>query len=100
MNVVNPNETTHKFIIIPRFYPTEDIVFNLYNEANQNNETIENVYGVVDGEMIIEFNYEFIEGDRFQIKITEGSNVVYRGKLFATSQTPQDYSTTTNAYYY
>ena len=50
--------------------------------------------------MTIDFDFDFIEGGRFQVKITEGSSVVYRGKIFATTQATQNYSTTTNAYYY
>lgn len=99
MNVVNPNNTTHEILIIPRFYPTGSIVVNLFNEATQTNEVVTNTYTVVDGKMTVEFDYTFIESGRFQVKITESTNVVYRGKLFATAQQAQNYSTTVNAYY-
>jgi len=100
MNVVNPNDTTHEIIIIPRIYPTDAIVLNLYNEAKQTNEDVANTYTIMGGKMTVEFDYTFIEGENFQVKITENAEVVYRGKLFATSQTPQDYKLTNNVYYY
>ena len=100
MNVVNPTEEAHEIVIIPRFYPTGSIVLTLYNEATQTSEVVDNTYSITDGKMTIDFDFDFIEGGRFQVKITEGSSVVYRGKIFATTQATQNYSTTTNAYYY
>jgi hypothetical protein len=100
MNVVNPQDTDHQIDFIPRFYPSDEIVINLFNEGKQTTETIENTYTITDGQMIVAFEYDFIEGERFQIKITEGVNVVYRGRLFATTQDPQNYNPTANAYYY
>lgn len=100
MNVVNPQNTEHQIIIIPRFYPSDEVVINLFNEGKQTNETIDNTYTVIDGQMIVIFDYQFIEGDRFQIKITKDLDVVYRGKLFATTQITQNYNPTANAYYY
>jgi len=100
MNVVNPNDTAHEIVIIPRYYPSDAIVVDLFNEAKQTSEIVENTYGVENGKLTLRFDYEFIEGGRFQIKITEASEVVYRGKIFATTQEPQNYSTSTNAYYY
>jgi len=100
MIVVNPSDETHIVKIIPRFYPSTTIVLSLFNETLQTSVNVTNTYEIVDGILSITFDYDFVEGSNFQVKITENGNIVYRGKLFATSQTPQDYKLTANAYYY
>jgi hypothetical protein len=50
--------------------------------------------------MYVSFNHIFTENDKFEIKITENNEVVYRGKLFCTAQTPQQYSQTKDIYIY
>jgi hypothetical protein len=99
MNVVNPNNTTHEIVIIPRFYPESVIELSLYNEATQLTNIVANTYNIVDGKMFVEFDYTFTEGQSFQVTITEFDDVVYRGKIFATNQEPQDYKLTDNVYY-
>jgi hypothetical protein len=99
MNVVIPSNTTHTLKLIPRLYPSDELVLSLFNEATQRFQTVENTYLVTDGNLFLEFDYEFIENSKYQIRITENNEVVYRGKLIATSQTPQDYKLTNNIYY-
>jgi hydroxyacyl-ACP dehydratase HTD2-like protein with hotdog domain len=99
MNVVIPSNTTHTLKLIPRLYPSDALVLSLFNEATQRFQTVENTYLVTDGNLFLEFDYEFIENSKYQIRITENNEVVYRGKLIATSQTPQDYKLTNNIYY-
>lgn len=101
MNVVNPNDTTHVISIVPRYNLGEGVAtLNLYNEVTQLDEDIEFSYSGVDGKYLIEFHFTFSEGDRYQIRITENLGVAYRGKIFATTQEPQQYNPTANAYYY
>jgi hypothetical protein len=100
MKVLNPNNTTHEIDFIPRYYPIGSLVVNLYNEGKRTAENVANIYVVNDGIATISFDYTFLEGEKFQIKITEGLNVVYRGKITATSQDTQEFKATNNAYYY
>jgi len=98
MKVVNPNDTEHTIVLIPRYYPVDAITFSLFNEATQTSENIDNTYTITDGNLSIVFEYTFTENTKFQIKLDE-SEIVYRGKLIATSQIPQDYKLTDNVYY-
>ena len=101
MNVVNPNDTNHEISIVPRYDLGEGVgVLNLYNEVTQLDEDLEYNFSAIDGVVRIFFDFNFNEGDRYQIRITENLGVAYRGKLFATSQNPQQYYPTLNAYYY
>jgi len=99
MIVVNPEDTNHTFDIIVRYYPAE-IVFNLYNEVTQVSEIVNQLFVVNDGIMTVSFSYTFTEQSKYQIKLTDENGVVFRGKLIATSQTPQDYKQTNNLYVY
>lgn len=100
MNVVKPINTAHQLKVIPRFYPMGLLIFSLYNEETKINEVIENLYIIENGYLILSFNYTFIEGQKFQIEIKENENVVYRGKLMATSQNTQNYKASNELYYY
>lgn len=95
MNVINPNNTTHEIKIIPRFNPSGDLIFELDNE-----QIIYNTYYFVDGYLKLNFELDILEGQKFQIKITENNEVVYRGKLMATSQNTQTFKALKDLYYY
>jgi hypothetical protein len=99
MIVVNPENENHSFDIIPRYYP-ESFSFDLYNEVTKITETITHTFTVADGIMQINFEMEFSEQQKFQIKLYDEEGVVFRGKLISTSQTPQDYKQTNNLYVY
>jgi hypothetical protein len=59
---------------------------------------VSNSLSKVDGLYTITFDYTFAENDRFEFTITDGSDIVYRGKLISTVQTPQQYKLTTDLY--
>ena len=100
MKIVNPNNTSHLIVIIPRDYNYTTLVLNLYNEETQVNEIVDNEFMTVNGLLSIGFDYDFIEGQKFQIKITDNEVVIYRGKLIATSQDPQTFKASKDLYYY
>lgn len=100
MNVVNPNNISHEIQIIPRFYPGDELVFNLYNEATQTETNVTIIYLVENGVLTFTFDFDFTDGNRFQFKILEGTEIVYRGKIIATTQETQNYLTDKNEYYY
>jgi len=100
MKVVNPNDTEHTLVLIPRYYPADAITMSLFNETTQTSENVDNSYTITDGNLFLTFEYTFTENQKFQIKLDEDAEIVYRGKLIATSQDPQDYKLTNNLYYY
>lgn len=100
MNIVNPNNTSHDIKIIPRFGTPFEVVFELYNEQTQLTETIVNTFTFSDGYLTILFDYDFIDGQKFQIKLIDDITVIYRGKLMATTQTPQTFKASNELFYY
>ena len=100
MKVVNPNNTTHDIKLISRVYPVEALDLLLYNESTQSETSVPSAYIVQNGFLNLNFDFTFVEGDKFQIKILELTNVIYRGKLIATSEDTQTYLNDNNEYYY
>lgn len=100
MKVVLPIDTTHLIALIPRYYTSDALVLELYNEVNQTKEIVPCIYIIQNGLMTITFDYNFIENDKFTIKISDSNGVIYRDKLIATSQTTQDFKSTKDLYYY
>mgnify|MGYP003651489766 FL=1 len=97
--VMNPSNSTHTLSIVTRFYPDNELTVYLYNEATEVTTTPVNTYSVSNGKLKIDFTFTFLEKDRFQVKIEEENEVIYRGILFATSQEPQDYSESEGVYF-
>jgi len=100
MNIVNPEDTAHELFIIPRYGLPIAVVFSLYNEETQVTETITNTFSYLDGYLTVSFDYDFIENQKFQIKLTDSGVVIYRGKLMATTQDPQTFKASNELYYY
>jgi hypothetical protein len=100
MKVVDPNNATHNITLIPRFETSSALTLVLYNETTQESTTVTNTYDIRDGNLTITYDFTFTDKDKFQIKITDGTDVIYRGKIIATTQTPQDYKLTDGIYVY
>lgn len=100
MKVVNPIDSSHQIVIIPRQYTYTILVLELYNEETQVKEIVANTFSTLDGLLTIGFDYNFIDGQKFQIKITEDSEVLYRGKLIVTTQNTQTFKASKDLYYY
>lgn len=94
MKIVNPSNANHTIILIPRYYSYGNIVVSF------NNETITSTYNLEDGLLSVNFNYDFVEGDKFKIKIKDSGEVLYNGMIFATSQDPQTFKASKDLYYY
>ena len=100
MKVVNPNDGSHTIQLIPRIYPFNSLVLELKDEQTKIAVIVTNTYIVSDGVMTINFDFDFTNKEKFEIKITENDNVVYRGKIIATTQDSQDFKLTKDLYFY
>ncbi len=98
--VIDPSNSTHTLNVIPRYYPSTALVVSLYNEATSVTSTPTATYNVTSGKLNITFAFTFVDKDRHQIKVTESTAVVYRGKLTTTTQDPQDFKQTDGLYTY
>lgn len=100
MIVLNPNNTTHEFKIIPRIYDLYNVTLELYNEVTGiiSNEVLTKT--LVNGFLECSFDKEVSNNSSFRIKIYNNSNdtVYYKGKIFFTNQTDLQNFRITNDY--
>ena len=100
MKIVDPNNTNHIIYIVPRYYTDLATTLNIYNETTKVNEVVTNVCTTLNGVTSVNFDYNFNDKGKYQIKLTDVNGVVYRGKIMATSQDSQDYRMTKDLYFY
>ena len=91
MNVISPLDTSHTITIVPRFEPVGTLVFTLKDTDRDENTDLPNVYLYSDGKLSINFDLDTTEDYNYKIKVSDDTRVIYRGSIFATSQTPQNY---------
>lgn len=100
MKVLLPTNTSHSIVIYPRFYPSGTLSMRIVKDGTKVTTTLTPTYSVTKGIMTVNFSLVGVEQDRFTFKITEGSNVVYIGKLFFTAQNKQDFKLNKDKYIY
>ena len=100
MKVVNPNDASHTIGVVPRYYGFTGAVLTLSNLAKDEEEVVSHTELMVDGVVEIGFDFTFTERDKYTMKLTEGTEVIYRGQLFATDQETQDFDITVNYFTY
>ncbi len=105
MKVIDPNDSTHIIKVILRDALSISADLFIYDESTRQEVSFALSKVDLDGITTITFvasNYspiEFTEDSTYQIKIVSNtSEVMYRDKMIATSQIPQDYKLTTNEY--
>lgn len=81
MKVINPNDTSHTLEFIPRFYPDDITIFELKDEVTKEIIELTHTYANFNGILYVYFDYTFTNKQKFQIKITQVNDIVYRGKL-------------------
>lgn len=86
MNVIINGTGERTIQIIPRYYAESDVLVSLYNEETKATTNFTVTPENLDGYMYVSFSGTFRDKTNYQIKITEGDDVVYRGKMFVTSQ--------------
>jgi len=108
MKVISPTDTTHVIKMIPRFYTVgTDLTLNIKDEAGRIDEsaTITD-FTLLNRYLNLTFTdaqfstLDFYENGKYQLKITDvdSGDILYRGKMIATTQTTQSYKLTNGLY--
>lgn len=100
MKVVNPEDTSHSFLFVPRYYNFDGLELTLTNPVTDVSTIVDNTNATEDGFTNIAFDFTFANNDKYEITIKDGDDIVYRGKLIATTQEPQSYKLTAGFYRY
>lgn len=100
MNILNPNVSNHTITLQPRFSPSGDLFVYLTNETTKLVSDLSNSYTYVSGVLNTTFEIDVLEGDKFDVEVNNQSEIIYKGKLFCTSQDSQDFKLTEGNYKY
>ena len=94
MIVVNNTISINEIEVIPRYYSdtTTNITVIIENEDNRR-VLSHSVTEVVkfDGRLSFKTNANFTENSTYYLEIKHNSIIIFRGKLFATTQSKQNY---------
>jgi len=85
--------------IIPRYYPTGVVNLNIKDTTTGYDNTQEVSYSIVNGVLSFTFELETTNETRYQVTLSEGTEVVYRGIAIYTTQDTQEYLLTNDKYY-
>lgn len=91
MIVIDPNNSVHEAVLIPRIYTSDCDIFYVTDEDNRTVTELNHSKVISNGFAIYQFTLNTSEGKSYSIKITNESGVVWRGKMFVTSQVKQKY---------
>lgn len=95
MHVLDPNNTTHTVYLYPRYYDTGTTLrVDMTQEDRDSTSTITpNSVTLSDQYMVIELDLTCVEGENYGVKVYDSTNdqIYYRGKVFVTEQTPQEF---------
>ena len=104
MKILNFVTFTQTIKFIPRFYPESiNLDFEFYNESTRETTTESSEYDTINGYITYTFSNisrSYKNNETIQFKVLDGEDVVYRGKLFATTQETQEYKLTKGLYDY
>ena len=98
MKILNPNNTSHSIVIEPRFYVTSELTLLLKNKDTGVSSDISNTYSYSNNVLTIVFDFDILEAERYDLTIKEGVKILYRGKIYCSSQDPQNYRLTKDKY--
>ena len=86
--------------IIPRYYPTGSLDLNIKDTTTGYDASQVVSYTILEGVLSFTFSLDTTSETRYQITLSEGTEIVYRGIAIATAQDTQSYLLTKDKYYY
>ena len=86
--------------IIPRYYPSGVVNLNIKDTTTGYDNTQEVSYSIVNGVLSFTFELETTNETRYQVTLSEGTEIVYRGIAIYTTQDTQEYLLTNDKYYF
>jgi hypothetical protein len=92
MKVLTTSTSPQEIKIIPRSYPSL-VTVKVRNESTNGIETLSNVSTTQDkGYLVFSTAYDLEEAFMYELTILDGSNVIYKDKIFCTNQDIASYS--------
>jgi hypothetical protein len=88
MHIVQPIATTQAIVLVPRaFAEGSEVAVYLTDESTNTTATITPSVTEADGYMTLAAIYDVNEGTFYTLEVVLSGTVIYRGRVFCTSQT-------------
>jgi len=86
MIVINPDDTVHQLVFIPR-YDIESVTLILRNKETNETETTTQSTTYANGYMTISLTKTVLETQSYEMEVRDDETVLFRDKIFCTDQT-------------
>ena len=98
MHILQVSESSQSVVIIPRSFPAS-VTLQLIDESENTTATPSVSVSSSDGFMTITGTFSFTNGRFYGLNVLDGSTLIYRDRVFVTSQTEFDkYTVNQNIY--
>ncbi len=96
MKVLTTSTNAQEVKVIPRSYPSS-ITVKVRNESTNDTDTYTSVATTTNkGYLVFSNAFSLTEGNFYNLTLSDGADVIYKGKIFCTDSS--DYSVNTNQY--
>ena len=101
--IINPNNTQHTIVFVPRFDPPTEFNYELVDTATDyvEEDGVDDYEITTRGRVSFTLSADVTSETRYQLTITTlGGEIMYRGLVIATAQDTQEYQLTNDKYYF
>lgn len=89
MHILKVLATAQSIVIVPRSFPGS-VTLKLIDESKNTTATPSVSVSSVDGFMTLTGTFSLVEGRYYGLEVFDGSNLIYRDRVFVTPQTEFD----------
>jgi hypothetical protein len=90
MHILKPITSAQEIEIIPRESNAADVSLHLKNESTNQTQILNPTITQADGFMTLSAEFSLVSGVFYGLKVFNGSTLIYRDRVFVTSQTDFD----------
>ena len=89
MHILQVSESSQSIVIIPRYFPSS-VNIRLIDESKNTTATPSVSVSSADGFMTLTGTFSLVVNRYYGLEVFNGSNLIYRDRVFVTSQTEYD----------
>jgi hypothetical protein len=89
MHILQVSDSSQSIVIVPRSFPSS-VTLQLIDESKNTTATPSVSVASADGFMTITGTFSLVNGRYYGLKVLDGSTLIYRDRVFVTSQTEYD----------
>jgi hypothetical protein len=98
MHILQVSASSQSIVIVPRSFPAS-VTLQLIDESKNTAATPSVSVASADGFMTLTGTFSLVDGRYYGLKVLDGSTLIYRDRVFVTSQTEYDkYTVNQNVY--